>query len=454
MSVSKTIPTTRTSNVAASAGIGTFIEWYDFGLYSSASALIFSKLFFGNGGVEGLLATFATFAVGYFVRPVGAFIFSHLGDRFGRKPILVATLVIMALSTVAMGALPTYHTAGIAAPILLVGVRIIQGLGAGAEFAGAMTMSAEWASPGKRGFFATWPVTGLWIGLTIGVLTFETTRTLTGTSFYTWGWRLPFLASIVLLAVALYVRSRVGETPEFRNAAEEGAIVRFPLGRLLRTEKRRLAVGLGSNVLLSGFAYVPQVWALSYLTNNLGVAAEIALMVNVLMFAIGVPELLLFGALGDRIGRRRLFMGAAAFEILWTIPMFLLINTRSTPLILVALLVCWAGIAAANAAQGGFLTELFPKEIRFTSIAVSREVTAGLLGGTAPLIATALYAASQHWWPIAVFMLVCAFITLVATFFSKGLRSDVEQLRARRTERPQDETGRLAASSAGEPGLE
>lgn len=448
MSVSSAIPAARTSNVAASAGIGTFIEWYDFGLYSSASALIFSKLFFGNSGAEGLLATFATFAVGYFARPFGAIIFAHLGDRFGRKPILVATLIIMALSTAAMGALPTYAAVGATAPILLVAVRIIQGLGAGAEFAGAMTMSAEWASAKRRGFFATFPVTGLWIGLTIGVLTFETMKSLTGPSFYTWGWRLPFLVSIALLAVALYIRSRVGESPEFLDAAEAGAIRRFPLGRLLRTEKRRLAVGLGSNVLLSGFAYVPQVWALSYLTNNLGIASGIALLVNVLMFALGVPELLLFGALGDRIGRRRLYMGATAFEILWTVPMFLLINTRSTPLIFMALLVCWAGIAAANAAQGGFLTELFPKEIRFTSIAVSREITAGVLGGLAPLIATALYTWTQQWWPIAFFMVACALATLVALFFSKPLRSDAEQLRSRRIERPSGETGRAVAGSA------
>lgn len=434
---------------AAASGVGTFIEWYDYSLYAAAAALVFSRQFFGGEDpAVGLLASFATFAVGYFARPLGGIVFAHLGDRIGRKPVLMLTLVIMGLSSALIGALPSYQVMGVAAPALLVSLRIAQGLGSGAEYAGAMTLATESAPRRRRGFYSTWSGSGLWLGSACGLLTFSVLLDITGDQFYTWGWRIPFLASILIVGVSLYVRSRVNETPHFKAATDEDRIQRFPLTSLLRTEKRRLAVGLGSNFLLSGYTYIPQVWALSYLTNNLGVAAGIALAANATLLLVGAPLLPLFGLLGDRVGRRRLFIGAASFAIVWTVPMFMLIETRSTPLIFLALIVCWVGVAGAGVgAQSAFLPELFPIEVRYSGIAFSREITGALLGGTAPLIATALYAATGHWWPIAIFMVVNAVVTLVAVYAAKNLRPDSCQVDAEVDAAPTSGEERLAEGS-------
>jgi MFS transporter, MHS family, shikimate and dehydroshikimate transport protein len=249
-----------------------------------------------------------------------------------------------------------------------------------------------------------------------------------GDAFFAWGWRIPFLFSIVVLAISLYIRLRVAETHRAGGHSTGHTVDKVPLLRLFATETRRLAVALGSNFLLSGFTYIPQVWALSYLTNNLGVATGIALAINAALFLVGAPFLPFFGAVGDRVGRRRLFTFAAVFGLVWTVPMFLLIDTRNPWLIAAALIICWVGVASTGvAAQGAFLTELFPSSTRYSGVAFAREVTGAILGGSAPLIATALYAAAGHWWPIAIFMAANALVTLIAVRQSKHFRSDADQ---------------------------
>ncbi|HIY66227.1 MAG TPA: MHS family MFS transporter [Candidatus Agrococcus pullicola] len=424
-----TAPQRRAARRAAAAAlVGTLIEWYDFALYGAAAALIFNVQFFGaSDQLTGLLSAFATFAVGYFARPIGGIVFGHLGDRIGRKPVMIITLLIMGLSTAAMGLLPTYASIGIWAAILLVILRIVQGLGAGAEYAGAITLSAEASTKGRRGYYSSWSGVGLWLGSALGLLTFQALVWMMGDAFFEWGWRIPFVASIIVVAVSLFIRLKVAETHTVRKTADT-SVDRVPLLRLLATEKRRLAVALGSNFLLSGFTYIPQVWALSYLTNNLGIAASIALAINAAFFIVGAPFLPFFGRVGDRIGRRRLFTGAAVFAIAWTVPMFLLMDTRNPWLIAFALVTCWVGVAATGvAAQGAFLTELFPPETRFSGVAFARELTGAILGGLAPLIATALFAATNHWWAIAIFMIANALVTLVAVRLSKHFRSDADQ---------------------------
>ncbi|MEU7888653.1 MFS transporter [Microbispora bryophytorum] len=423
-------PGRRTARRAAGAAlVGTLIEWYDFALYGAAAALIFKDQFFGaDNQLTGLLAAFATFAVGYFARPIGGIVFGHLGDRIGRKPVMITTLLIMGICTALIGTLPTYATAGVLAPVLLVALRVIQGLGAGAEYAGAITLSAEASTPGRRGFYSSWSGVGLWLGSALGLLTFNALDALTGDGFLVWGWRIPFLASVIVLAISLYVRLRVTETRQPGDEAAGKAAHKIPLVTLLATEKRRLLVALGSNFLLSGFTYIPQVWALSYLTNNLGMAAGIGLAINAAIFLVGSPFLPYFGKLGDRIGRRKLLMFAACFGIVWTVPMFLLIDTRNPWLVAAGLIICWVGVASTGvAAQGAFLTELFPAATRYSGIAFAREITGAILGGLAPLIATALYAGAGHWWPIAIFMGANALITLIAAHQSKHFRSDADQ---------------------------
>ncbi|WP_368498240.1 MFS transporter [Herbiconiux sp. A18JL235] len=414
---------------AAASAIGSLVEWYDFALYGAAAALVFNQFFFhADDPAAGLLAAFATFAVGYFARPFGGIVFGHLGDKIGRKPVMMITLTLMGISTALIGLLPSYDAIGFLAPALLVLLRILQGLGAGAEYAGAIVLSSESAPPTKRGFYASWSGAGVWIGSALGLLTFQLMLVLTGDQFTVWGWRIPFLLSLVMLAVSLFIRNRVNETKHFEKVVGEGEVQRIPLFTLFKTEKRRLAVALGSNFMLSGFSYIPQVWALSYLTNNIGLAAALGLATNAIVLLSGAAFMPLFGRIGDRIGRRKLFLFGTGFGIIWAFPMFMLIDTRQPVIIILALAVCFVGaVATCYAAQAAFLTELFPPAIRYSGVAFAREVSGALLGGTAPLIATAFFAATGHWYLVAIFMTVNAIIAMVAVYFSKYFRSDADQ---------------------------
>jgi MFS family permease len=414
---------------ASASAVGSLIEWYDFALYGAAAALIFKSYFFSaENPTAGLLAAFATFAVGYFARPFGGIIFGHLGDKIGRKPVMVFTLALMGVSTALIGLLPSYASIGLAAPVLLVLLRVLQGLGAGAEYAGAIVLSSESSPPTHRGFYASWSGGGVWLGSALGLGAMQLSLWLTGDNFETWGWRIPFLASIAMLAVSLYIRRSVEETQSFEETSKSEQIESLPLVSLLRTEKGRLAVALGSNFMLSGFSYVPQVWALSYLTNNLAVAASLALGVNAAMLTFGAIFMPIFGRVGDRIGRRRLFLFGCAFGAIWAFPMFLLINTGQTILIVLALSICVVGaVATCYAAQAAFLAELFPPAKRYSGVAFAREVSGAALGGTTPLVATAVVAATDSWWPVAVWMVFMAVIAFVSVYLSKNYRSDANQ---------------------------
>lgn len=419
----------RSRRAAAASAVGSLVEWYDFALYGAAAALVFKTYFFvADDPATGLLLSFATFAVGYFARPFGGIIFGHLGDKIGRKPVMIACLLLMGISTALIGLLPSYESVGLLAPLLLVLLRVFQGLGAGAEYAGAIILSSESSIPKRRGFYASWSGAGVWIGSALGLLMMQLMVVLTGDNFTTWGWRIPFLFSLVMLAVSMYIRRRVSETDHFKKAEETKQIVRVPIFTLFRTEKRRLLVGLGSNFMLSGFSYIPQVWALSYLTNDLGFAAILGLGINAIILLSGSAFMPLFGYLGDKIGRRKLFMFGAAFGALWAVPMFMLMDTREPVLTTIALTVCFVGaVATCYAAQAAFLAELFPPALRYSGVAFAREVSGAILGGTAPLIATALILATGHWYAIAAFMIANAVVAFTAVYFSKYFRSDTDQ---------------------------
>ncbi|MDO3401347.1 MFS transporter [Mycolicibacterium neoaurum] len=414
---------------SAAAAVGSLVEWYDFALYGAAAALVFNTYFFvGTDPTTALLASFATFAVGYFARPFGGVVFGHLGDKIGRKPVMVVTLGIMGVSTALIGLLPSYESIGIAAPILLVLLRIAQGLGAGAEYAGAIILSAESSPRGHRGFYASWSGAGVWIGSALGLGSFQIALWLSGDKFLEWGWRIPFLLSLVMLAISMYIRRRVSETQSFEQVKNEDEKPKIPLLELFKSDKGRLAVALGSNFMLSGFSYIPQVWALSYLTNNIGIAAMAALGVNVMVLAMGAIFMPFFGRLGDRIGRRKLFLFGAGFGIVWAVPMFMLIDTGVTGIMVAALVVCFVGaVSTCYAAQAAFLAELFPPAMRYSGVAFAREVSGALLGGTAPLIATAMYSATRHWWPVATWMVVMATVAFISVYLSKHYRSDTDQ---------------------------
>lgn len=413
---------------AAASAVGSLVEWYDFALYGAAAALIFKGYFFGSKDpAVGLIAAFATFAVGYFARPFGGIVFGHLGDKIGRKPVMVVTLLIMGLSTALIGVLPSYASVGLASPVLLVALRVLQGLGAGAEYAGAIVLSSESTGAGRRGFYASWSGSATWVGSALALFAFQAVLGITGKAFYTWGWRIPFLLSLVMLGISFYIRRRVFETEQFKKAQENAEIERIPLFRLFRTEKRRLLVAMGCNF-FSGFSYIPQVWALSYLTNNIGMAAVLALGINTALLIAGAATAPYFGHLSDRIGRRRLYMIGLVFAGVGAFPMFMIIDTHQPALIAVDLVVYFVGaVSTVFAAQAAFLTELFPPSVRYTGVAFAREITGAILGGAAPLIATALFAGTRHWWPIAVYMAANALVALIAVYYSKHFRSDAHQ---------------------------
>jgi MFS family permease len=418
--------------VIAASTVGTIIEWYDFFIYGTASALAFGRLFFPNfDPLVGTLAAFAAYAVGFFVRPFGGLLFGYLGDRYGRKPVLIMTLTLMGLSTAAIGLLPTYEQIGIAAPMLLLVLRMLQGLGAGAEYGGAILMVAEHA-PERRGFFSSFPAAAVDAATLISAGIFALFSQLDDASFLAWGWRIPFLLSLVVLAVGLFIRRRIPETPEFTQIKTTRRTARVPLMELLRTAPRAVLVALGVNVALN-MDYVFQVYALSYVTSHLGMSREVALIGVFLAGAIGGFACLGFGALSDRIGRRPVMMFGAIFTMAIAFPFFWLLDTKVPVLIWLAISLGHViGMRSIFGAQPAFYTELFDPRVRYTGIAVARETTGALVGGPTPLVATALVAAAGGApWPVALMIVAMAAVTAIAVWFAPAAERETELRQAR-----------------------
>lgn len=405
--------------LVAAGLIGSALEWYDFGLYGASAALVFGPLFFpGADPVTATLAAFATYAIGFLARPFGGIIFSHYGDKVGRKPVLAATLIVMGLSTVLMGLLPTYQQIGVWAPVLLVLLRLIQGLGAGAEFGGAALFLAE-QRPNQRGFYGAFPASGVFVGLllSLGVFSIVTTW-LSHDQFLSWGWRIPYLLSILVVGVGMYLRLRTSETPEFSKEVQEtGSEAKIPLIDLLRSSPRRVLIAMGANLSLVGFSYVVQTFVLVYATQHLKLPPDIALTGVVIGAACGAVTMPLFGALSDRIGSRPVMMGGAVFSTAFAFPFFWMLDTRNTALIWIAITI---GLAVCVASMfgpiGAFYHNLFPTRIRYSGLVFAREMTGAIVGGPTPLIATALLAWAGAPWPIALYMIATVLIPLVAVY--------------------------------------
>lgn len=393
------------------SSVGTIIEWYDFFIYGTASALVFNKLFFPNyDPLAGTLAAFAAYAVGFLVRPIGGVVFGYLGDKVGRKPVLIVTLLLMGLSTAAIGVLPSYETIGIWAPIILLVLRMLQGFGAGAEYSGAILMAAEY-SPTRRGFFASWPAAAVDFATLLSAGIFALFSSLPNEQFLAWGWRIPFLLSLIVLGVGIFIRRRILETPEFTEVKRAGRQARMPTLELLRTAPKAVLIAMGANACVN-MDYVFQVYSLTYVTAHLGLPREVALVGVFLAGGIGALSCLAFGALSDRIGRRPVMMFGAAFSVLFAFPFFWLLDTRVPALIWLAIVLAHVlGMRAIFGPQPAFYTELFDTRVRYSGIALARETTGALIGGPVPFVATALVAwAGGAPWPVA--LLIAAFSVL------------------------------------------
>ncbi|HEX3589905.1 MAG TPA: MFS transporter, partial [Pseudonocardiaceae bacterium] len=404
--------------VVVGAILGGTIEWFDYFIYASASALIFGKLFFADASpLVGTLASFGTFAVGQLMRPIGAVILGNLGDKIGRKPILVTTFILMGGSTFVIGLLPTYGTAGALAPILLILFRLLQGFGAGAEYAGASIMMLEYAPPNRRGLYGSTGSIGSAAGLMLGTLAFTLLQLLPDSALLSWGWRLPFIVSAVLVGVGLWVRTRVDESPMFEKIEQEREIERLPLKTLVQTERKSLIQIFALAAGLQMGTYIFLTYIISYLKNQAHFAAGTA---TYLVFFAGIAAVVvtpLFGLLSDHIGRKKVFGGAALLAAICVFPYFKLIDTRNVVLAGVAVVVLGGIVIQAMAGvQGSLFGEVFSTKLRYSGFAVGREVSAAIFGGLSPLIATALVAATGGAaWGVSIYLIAVLLLTFVAT---------------------------------------
>lgn len=389
--------------VILAACIGSALEWYDFFLYGTAAALVFGDLFFPKSDpLVGTLLAFLTFGVGFVVRPVGGVLFGIMGDRYGRKPVLVATLLMIGAGTTLIGVLPTYQTAGYWAPVMLVFLRLIQGLGAGAEYGGAVIFLVENAPARHRGFWGGFAPLGVSIGNLLAAGAFALVTMLPRADLLAWGWRLPFLASFLLILVGLFVRLRLEETPVFTEAVlARGKVERNPAMQALRRHPRNFLVVLGARMAENGLGYLFPVFGLSYVINTLGVAKSAALSALMLAFTVELFGILGFAALSDRVGRRPVYLFGACAGIA------------------IAFILARAVVTAAMfGPQAAYFAELFPPQRRFAGFAFARELGSLLAGGPAPFLATALVAwAGGGWWPVACYVVVLSGITAGAVWW-------------------------------------
>lgn len=409
-----------TRRTAIATIIGSMVEYYDFTLFGLASALIFGPLFFpGNDPVTGQLLSFGTFALGFFARPFGGIIFSHFGDRIGRKPMLVMTLVLMGTATILIGCLPTYAAIGVAAPILLVACRLLQGLGAGAEYVGSLVMLAENGDKRRLGLRVALPGMGVFIGIVIATAVFALISLMPEDDMLSWGWRLPFLASIIALAVGLYIRRNINESEEFTAQKATDGLAKFPLVDVFKEQGRQVALGFGINGPYIAFSYIVQVYLLAYLTTGLGMSSTVGLVANLVASIIAIGTTPLFGYLGDLLGRRRIWLfGCGTFVIFGVIAFPLFGSKDPTVIVLTMILGIGIGLASMYATQGAILTELFETKHRLSGVVIVRETTAALIGGPAASVSVWLVSlAGGHPWPIAAVLIGFALIAAVTSMF-------------------------------------
>jgi MFS transporter, MHS family, shikimate and dehydroshikimate transport protein len=416
--------------VATASFIGTTIEWYDFFLYGTAAALVFGELFFPESEpLVGTLLAFGTYAVGFAARPIGGIVFGHYGDRIGRKSMLVLSLLIMGLATFLIGCLPTHATIGVFAPVLLVLLRFAQGIGVGGEWGGAVLMSVEHAPKGRRGFFGAFPQMGVPAGLLLSTGVFTVMQNVTTEAqFMAWGWRIPFLVSIVLVAVGLFIRLRVLESPAFQEVKDSGSASEKPLADLVRDHKRDVLTAMGMRIAENGTFYVLTVFVLTYGEEALGLGKNTMLTGVMIAAALGLLTIPFYGWLSDRVGRKTLYMGGAVFSLLFAFPFFMLVDTKEPVLIWLAIVL---GINVGHdlmyGPQAAYFSELFGTRVRYTGASVGYQLASVFAGGFAPLIAVALLAAADDKPTyVAIYMAVMAAITVAATAFARETyRSDI-----------------------------
>ncbi|ALL79463.1 MFS transporter (plasmid) [Pseudonocardia sp. EC080610-09] len=404
-------PHARRASLAAF--VGTVLEWYDFIIYGIAAAIVFNVLFFPTGApILGTLGALGTFAVGFLARPLGGIVLGRFGDRHGRRSVLVITLVLMGLSTTAIGLLPTYEQAGIIAPILLVLMRLVQGFGAGAEYAGAVVLSVEHADPRRRGLAGTAAPLGFAVATILGNAVFGLFLLLPREEFLAWGWRVPFLLGAVCLLVGYLVRRGVEEPAEFEQV-RGSAPCRAGVLASFRAQPRSFLTVVMARIGESAFAYLLPVFGVAYVATTLGLGSSVALTAMLVASAVQALMLPLCGLAADRYGRKTVYLTGTLLSIAWMAPFFLLTETGAFGAVIAAFVV---GVGVVypmmQSAQATWFAELFDAEFRMSGFAIAREAGTIVGGGLAPLAATALFAWSGQWWLVVVLMVVLLSVTV------------------------------------------
>jgi MHS family shikimate/dehydroshikimate transporter-like MFS transporter len=395
--------------VVWSSVLGSTVEWYDFTIYGTAAALVFNKLFFPNlSPAIGVIAAFGSYATGFLARPLGGAVFGHFGDRIGRKAMLSMTIILMGAGTFLIGCLPTYGQIGIAAPLLLVVLRIVQGIGIGGEWGGAVLMVIESAPNERRGFYGSLVQLGYPLAVILATAMFALVSQLPEREFLTWGWRVPFLLSAILVGIGLYIRLRLVETPAFRKVQEGHAVAKMPLLEILTRHPRTFLVSVGLKISEIAFVSIATVFSINYVTEQLGMARSAVLNGVLLAAVIELFTIPAFGWLSDRYGRKPMFLAGCLFSIAFAFPMFWLFQTHNPVVIAITIAVAVSfGQGIMFGPEAAWVAELFPARLRYSGASLGFQLGAALSGGLTPMLASALLLWTGATWSISLYLIAC-----------------------------------------------